>query len=119
MKPGGTLAIIDWFKKENLKQAEYEKFIHPIEKGMLVNCRPWRSTRRCLHQTVCKSCKAGPEQNAPRPGILPGHHQKKIVLGARRKNGPCVCGSSQGLPGHESRLASGNFIYGLLVAQKL
>src|SRR6266850_1827483 len=37
-------------------------------------------------------------------GSLPGHHQKKIVLGARRKNGPCVCGSSQGLPGHESRL---------------
>src|ERR1700730_9077462 len=36
LKPGGTLAIIDWFKKENLREAEHKKFIQPIEKGMLV-----------------------------------------------------------------------------------
>src|SRR5712671_6560479 len=36
LKPGGLFAITDWFKKENLTPAETEKFIDPIEKGMMV-----------------------------------------------------------------------------------
>src|SRR5258708_34341442 len=36
LEPGGTLAITDWFRKEHLTKAEDEKFILPIEKGMLV-----------------------------------------------------------------------------------
>ena len=35
LKPGGTLAIIDWFKKDNLTPSQIRKFIDPIEKGML------------------------------------------------------------------------------------
>jgi tocopherol O-methyltransferase len=36
LKSGGTLALTDWFKKEQLTQPQYKKFIQPIEKGMLV-----------------------------------------------------------------------------------
>src|SRR5713226_6624935 len=36
LESGGTLAITDWFKRERLSEREYEKFIQPIEKGMLV-----------------------------------------------------------------------------------
>src|SRR5260370_1516950 len=36
LKPGGTLAITDWFRKERLTPRESKKFIEPIEKGMLV-----------------------------------------------------------------------------------
>lgn len=36
LKSGGTIAVIDWFKKENLNSDEYKKYILPIEKGMLV-----------------------------------------------------------------------------------
>src|ERR1017187_10294452 len=36
LKPGGSLAITDWFKKENLTREETRKFIDPIEKGMFV-----------------------------------------------------------------------------------
>jgi tocopherol O-methyltransferase len=36
LKPGGLFAITDWFKKENLTRAETERFIDPIEKGMMV-----------------------------------------------------------------------------------
>ena len=32
----GTIAVIDWFKRENLNPAEYKQNILPIEKGMLV-----------------------------------------------------------------------------------
>jgi len=36
LKSGGTIAIIDWFKKENLSPKDYKEYIQPIEKGMLV-----------------------------------------------------------------------------------
>src|SRR5260221_3319219 len=36
LKPGGTFAIVDWFKKEDLSPADIKKYIEPIEKGMFV-----------------------------------------------------------------------------------
>lgn len=36
LKPGGTFALTDWFKKEDLSGRENRKFIAPIEKGMFV-----------------------------------------------------------------------------------
>src|SRR3984893_7283599 len=36
LKPGGTFAMTDWFKKENLTPEETRKNIAPIEKGMFV-----------------------------------------------------------------------------------
>src|ERR1700733_1757896 len=36
LKPNGTFALIDWFKKPNLNPTDYQKKIVPIEKGMLV-----------------------------------------------------------------------------------
>jgi len=42
LKPNGTLAIIDWFKKDNLTRSEYQEIIQPIERGMLVVLRTMR-----------------------------------------------------------------------------
>lgn len=36
LKPGGTLAIIDWFKGNNLSASRQRSYISPIERGMLV-----------------------------------------------------------------------------------
>jgi len=36
LRPGGTFALTDWFKKGNLSPAEKRRFIEPIEKGMFV-----------------------------------------------------------------------------------
>ncbi len=36
LRPGGILALTDWFKKPNLSSAETRKLIHPIEQGMFV-----------------------------------------------------------------------------------
>ena len=36
LKPGGTFALTDWFKRENLAPNEYRKFIAPIDDGMMV-----------------------------------------------------------------------------------
>jgi tocopherol O-methyltransferase len=37
LRPYGTFAIIDWFRKEGLDQNAYNKFLRPIEKGMMVS----------------------------------------------------------------------------------
>ncbi len=36
LKPGGSFALTDWFRKENLSPADKKKFIEPIEEGMMV-----------------------------------------------------------------------------------
>jgi tocopherol O-methyltransferase len=36
LKPGGTFALTDWFKKEGLSAHGYRKFIAPIDDGMMV-----------------------------------------------------------------------------------
>ena len=39
LKPGGTLALIDWFKQEHLPAAQHRAYINPIERGMLVELK--------------------------------------------------------------------------------
>ncbi len=39
LKPGGTFALTDWFRKENPTPEEKKKFIDPIDKGMFVELR--------------------------------------------------------------------------------
>jgi cyclopropane fatty-acyl-phospholipid synthase-like methyltransferase len=36
LKPGGTVALIDWFRQEQLTTAQLRTYIKPIERGMLV-----------------------------------------------------------------------------------
>jgi tocopherol O-methyltransferase len=36
LKPGGTLALLDWFKQPDLTAAQQRAYIAPIERGMLV-----------------------------------------------------------------------------------
>ena len=37
LKPGGKMCITDWWKDEGLSAADHQKYIEPIEKGMLVS----------------------------------------------------------------------------------
>jgi tocopherol O-methyltransferase len=39
LQPGGTLALIDWFKQEHLSAAQHRAYITPIERGMLVELK--------------------------------------------------------------------------------
>ena len=39
LKPGGTLALIDWFKQEHLPATQRQAYITPIERGMLVELK--------------------------------------------------------------------------------
>jgi tocopherol O-methyltransferase len=39
LKPGGTLALIDWFKRRDLSGPQLRSYIEPIERGMLVELK--------------------------------------------------------------------------------
>jgi tocopherol O-methyltransferase len=121
LKPGGTLAIIDWFKKEDLKPAEYKKFIHPIEKGMLVELQTiedykviFASNRlhlthgEILNKHCAKTWNVGLD-------II----RKKSFWTLAAKMGPGFVKHLQAFRAMRAGYASGSFVYGLLVAKKL
>ena len=39
MNPAGTLALIDWFKQDDLSESQYRELIAPIERGMFVELK--------------------------------------------------------------------------------
>lgn len=54
LKPGGTMALIDWFKKEDLTPVQYKKYIVPIERGMFVELHVMGEYKRFLESQGLK-----------------------------------------------------------------
>ena len=122
MKPNGTLAIIDWFEKENLRRAEYQKFIQPIEKGMLVVLQTMAadyeaslsanglkvSTREIMNKNCVQTWDL----------YLDIIKDKKVWARAARK-GPEFIAFLKGLRPMRAVFSSGSFILGLMVAKKV
>jgi tocopherol O-methyltransferase len=121
LKPGGIVAITDWFKEENLAHAEEKKFIAPIQQSMLVELhtmeayRTWLqaaglriSQREILNQHCARTWDIG-------LGII--KDQKFWELAS--KQGPQFLTYLRGFRAMRAGFASGNFIYGLLVGRKI
>jgi tocopherol O-methyltransferase len=51
LKPGGTFALTDWFRKSDLSRPERQKFIQPIEKGMMVELHEMDEYAECLQSS--------------------------------------------------------------------
>ena len=118
LKPGGSFAVIDWFKKENLTPKEQKKFIDPIEEGMFVELEIMdryeefliasglRITHReVLNEHCAKSWDIGLE-------IL----KNKALWNLIAKMGPDFLANLKSFRAMRAGFASGNFVYGLFVA---
>src|SRR5882762_9169493 len=118
LKPGGTFAIIDWFKKENLPPADTRKYIEPIEKGMFVELQTmddynhyFRSNglqithRENLNKYCAKTWDLTLE-------II----KDKSFWALAAKLGPQFVTYLKAFRAMRSGFASGNFVYGLFVA---
>lgn len=120
LKPGGTMAILDWFKKDNLSPSEHKKFLLPVEVGMLVQ----------LHTIAdYESLMRSNGLNVVRQEILNEHCAKtwdlcldiikdKALWTIAATNGPEFVRFLRSFRSMRSAYASGRFLYGLLVAQK-
>ncbi len=118
LKPGGTLAIIDWFQKANLTPSQIRKFIDPIEKGMLAKLQTMDDYESLLasnrleitHREVLnKNCAKTWDLCID---ILRDKELWKIAV----RHGAAFVSHLRAFQAMRAGFASGNFVYGLFVA---
>jgi tocopherol O-methyltransferase len=118
LKPGGSFAVTDWFKKENLTRTETRKFIHPIERSMFVELQAMNDYEqffisnglRVLHREVLnKNC-------AKTWDVCLDIIRDKAFWALAAKYGPHFVRYLKGFQAMRAGFASGNFVYGLFVA---
>jgi tocopherol O-methyltransferase len=119
LKPGGTFALIDWFKKDNLTLAETRKFIEPIERGMFVELQVMADYEQFLNasgltvahrEVLNKNC-------AKTWDISVEIIRHKSFWDLALQHGPQFISYLKAFQAMRAGFASGNFVYGLLVAK--
>jgi tocopherol O-methyltransferase len=120
LKPGGTLAFTDWFKKPGLTAAQTRKFIGPIERGMSVELETMddyesylvENGLQILHrQDLTQQCAKTWDL------CLEAICDKSLWLLAA-KYGMDFVTFFRSFGAMRSGFRSGNFVYGLFVAKK-
>jgi tocopherol O-methyltransferase len=120
LKPGGTFALTDWFRKENPTPAEKKKFIDPIDKGMFVELRGMNDYSDFL--------KASGLQIAHREVLTPNCAKTwdlgldiikdKAFWALAAELGTEFITYLKAFQAVRNAIASDNFVYGLFVAKK-
>ncbi len=118
LKPHGTFAITDWFKEDNLTSVQTRNLIEPIEKGMFVELQTMDDYARYLtanglqitHREVLN-------RNCAKTWDLSLEIIKdKKFWALATKLGPHFVTYLKAFRAVRAGFASGNFVYGLLVA---
>jgi len=121
LESGGILAITDWFKKEHLTEREYEKFILPIEKGMLVELDTMEDYAALLgsnglqvthNEILNKNCSKTWD-------LCLDMLKNKALWQIATENGSEFVDFLRAFRSMRAGFASGNFIYGLIVAKRI
>jgi tocopherol O-methyltransferase len=118
LKPGGLFVIADWFKRENLTSEQTRRFIRPIEEGMLVELNSMADYeqllisngvqimhREILNEHCAKTWDVGLD-------II----REKSFWALAAKRGTQFVSYLRAFEAMRAGFASGNFIYGLLIA---
>lgn len=121
LKPGGLIALTDWFQKPGLSVAQRKKYIAPIEKGMFVRLEEMGEYESYLRsnemEIVCRE-------------ELTKHCARTWELGLEiigdpgfwslaAKHGADFVRYLKAFQAMRAGFASGAFVYGLLVGRKL
>ena len=120
LRPGGTLAITDWFKKKGLTPREHKKFLHDLEHGMMVELQTMEDYAGHL-------AAAGLE--VTHSEVLNKHCAKtwdfcldiikdKALWAAAVQNGADFVRFLRAFKDMRAGFATGNFVYGLIAAKK-
>lgn len=121
LKPGGSFAITDWFKTENLTPAETRKFIDPIERGMFVELQTMDDYEQffisnglqIMHREVLnKNC-------AKTWDLCLDIIKDKNLWALAAKYGSHFVSYLRGFQAMRTGFASGSFVYGLFVASAI
>jgi len=120
LKPGGAIAMIDWFKKDDLSEKDYTKFIEPIEKGMLVQLHTMSDYSQLLYQ---EGLSINMTENlnvhcAKTWDIALDVIKNKMFWKLALKNGTEFVQFLKSFYAMKRGFASGNFVYGLIIVKK-
>lgn len=121
LRPEGTLAITDWFKKKGLTPREHKKFLHGLEHAMMVELQT-------MEDYAAHMVAGGLE--VTHTEVLNKHCAKtwdfcldiikdKALWVAAVQNGPAFVRFLRAFKEMRAGFSSGNFIYGLMVARKM
>jgi tocopherol O-methyltransferase len=121
LEPGGSFAITDFFKKEDLTREVTREFIDPIEKGMFVELQTMDDYEQyfmsnglqIMHREVLnKNC-------AKTWDLCLDIIKDKKFWGLALNYGPDFVSYLKGFEAMRAGYASGNFVYGLFVASAI
>lgn len=120
LKPGGTLAFTDWFKRAGLSAAQTRKFIEPIERGMFVELENMDDYESYLHASGLQIVQ---RQELTRQCAKTWDFGLEII---RNKSfwalaaeyGKDFLNYLSAFQAMRAGYASGNFVYGLFIARK-
>jgi tocopherol O-methyltransferase len=121
LPPNGRFAVVDWFKKQNLNPAEYKRDILPIEKGMLVELKTMQEYEAWMRSSGLKVNKIEIlNKNCAKTWDLGlDIIKKKSLWKLAATNGAMFVDFLRAFRAMRAGFASGKFVYGLVVAQKI
>ena len=121
LESGGTLALTDWFKKEQLSEREHKRFIQPIEKGMLVELDTMQDYAGLVKSNCMRVIYSEIlNENCAKTWDLGLDMLKnKALWKVAAENGTEFVDFLEAFRAMRRGFASRNFIYGLIVAKKL
>jgi tocopherol O-methyltransferase len=120
LKPGGSVAIIDWFRKKDLTRAQMRKFVAPIEKGMFVELQSMEDYEELL---VCKGLQILHREVLNKNCAKTWDVSLEIIRNKNfwtlaAKHGSLFVSHLKAFGAMRAGFASGNFVYGLLIAHR-
>ena len=120
LKPGGTLALIDWFKKNDLSPREHAQFIDPIENGMLVELHTLAEYEGLIRTAgfQLSNTEVLNSYCAKTWDICLELIRNKALWELAARRGPELLQFLQGFRAMRAGFRSGNFVYALMVAKK-
>ncbi len=121
LKPNGVVAVIDWFKKQNLSAVEYKREILPIEKGMLIEMGTMQEYEKWIgsnHLRVIKS-EILNKNCAKTWDLALDIIKNKSLWKLAATKGVMFVNFLRAFRAMREGFASGNFVYGLVIAQKI
>lgn len=120
LKPRGTFALTDWFKKPGLTKRQIEKYVRPIEKSMFVELETLDDYRRYLEENGCRIVHQDVlnEQCARSWDIALDIVKEKAFWELALRLGSDFVTNLKGFYAMRDGYSSGSFECGLLVAEK-
>ena len=118
LKPSGILAITDWFKKEHVAGSAEEEYIRPIEKSMMVELHTMGEYGEWMKESGLEPSKNEilNKQCAKTWDVCLDIIKDMSFWKLAAQNGAEFVTFLKGFRAMRAGFASGNFIYGMMVA---